>query len=236
MASLSLISTGCGMFLLPFLFLPSAPTGDQGKTNRYTGAQACKNCHNGADKGDAYDHWLTTPHAKAYETLATPKAKEVAAKLKIDEPQKSEKCLKCHVTAYGIDAKEIKKGFKPEAGVQCESCHGPGEEHIRIRFKEAQDNAAPAPITPQEVHSERGVDNCSKCHNKDSPTYKPFCLKERMEKIQHLDPRKKRSEADLKKLAAICSPDCPKCGTGKKDDGKKDEGKKDDGGKKDAGK
>ena len=226
MHALSLVSLGCGILLLPILSLNlpgpdlSGPTPPAG--GRYIGAAMCKNCHNGADKGNAYDHWMGTPHAKAFENLASDKAKEAAKKLGIDDPQKSEKCLKCHVTAYGVDKKEIKVSFKPEHGVQCEACHGPGEDHYKKRFAEAQKpGTAPSPITADEIHSLRAADGCVKCHNEESPTYKPFCLKERMEKIEHLDPRKKRSEEELKKLRATDAPDCKVCKTGEKKDEKK---------------
>ena len=126
---LSIVSIGCGFLLLPFL-APSSPEATTPPGGRYIGAAMCKNCHNGADKGNAYDHWMGTPHAKAFENLASDKAKEAAKKLGIDDPQKSEKCLKCHVTAYGVDKKEIKVSFKPEHGVQCEACHGPSSLHV----------------------------------------------------------------------------------------------------------
>lgn len=224
---LSIIAIGCGLVLLPTLSPPRSETAPPAG-GRYIGSAMCKNCHNGADKGNAYDHWAQTPHAKAYETLASDKAKEVAKKLGIEDPQKSEKCLKCHVTAYGVDKKEIKASFKVEHGVQCESCHGPGEDHQKKRFAEAmKQGATPSPMTPDEIKVGRTVDTCKKCHNEESPTYKPFCLKERMEKIEHLDPRKKRSEEDLKKLRSTCAPDCKVCATpgDKKDEKKPDAGK-----------
>ena len=184
----------------------------------------CKNCHSGADKGDAFDHWSKSEHSKAYELLASDKAKEVGKKLGIDEPQKSEKCLKCHVTAYGEDKKEFKASFKMESGVQCETCHGPGESHQKKRFAEAMKKGSePAPITTDEIHAGRTMELCKKCHNEESPTFKPFCLTERMKKIEHLDPRKKRSEDELKKLRSSCSPDCTICGPAKKEGEKKEE-------------
>lgn len=228
----SFVLVGIGLFLLPVL--SSAPTEPPFVAGgRYIGAAMCKNCHNGEDKGNAYDHWSKTPHSKAYENLASDKAKEVGKKVGVDEPQKSEKCLKCHVTAYGVDAKEIKASFKMENGVQCESCHGPGEDHQKKRFAEAMKKGeAPSPITADEIKVSRSLDTCKKCHNDESPTYKPFCLKERMEKIEHLDPRKKRSEEELTKLRNTCSPDCTIC-KGKKDGGdKKDATDKKDGGEK----
>jgi hypothetical protein len=214
------LSLGIGLLLVPLLSAtrngPPPPAG-----GRYIGAAMCKNCHNGVDKGNAYDHWTQTPHAKAYETLASDKAKEIGKKLGIDDPQKSEKCLKCHVTAYGVDKKEFKASFKVEHGVQCEACHGPGEDHQKKRFAEAmKKDTPPSPMTPEEIVVGRAADKCQKCHNQDSPTYKPFCLAERMTKIEHLDPRKKRSEDELKKLRT-CTPDCAVCKDAKKEEPKK---------------
>jgi hypothetical protein len=207
----SYATIGLGLLLLASMAL-SHPQDPKAAGGRYVGAETCKNCHNGKDKGDMFDHWSQTPHANAFKTLAGAKAKQVAKELGIDDPQKSQKCLKCHVTAYGVDAKLIKASFKAEHGVQCESCHGPGENHQKKRMKEAmQKGAEPSPIDAAEVTSLRSPEACTKCHNQESPTYKPFCLVERMTKIEHLDPRKNRSEDDLKKLRATCAPDCEIC-------------------------
>lgn len=230
MTSSSLLAIGCGLFLLPIL-LPFAATSDQAAAvpaapNRYIGSSACKNCHEGVEKGEVHEKWSKSEHANAFDVLGTPEAKEVGKKHGVDDPQKSPKCLECHVTAYGVDAKEIKRGFKPQEGVQCESCHGPGENHFKVRFKEAQTGAKPAPIAADEIKSGRDIATCTKCHNEKSPTYKPFCFKERMEQIEHLDPRKKRNDEELAKLRETCTPDCPKCSDKKADgDGKKDGGK-----------
>lgn len=229
----SFVLIGCGLILLPVLSSPrTEPAFVAG--GRYIGAAMCKNCHNGDDKGNAYDHWSKTPHAKAFETLASDKAKEVGKKAGVDEPQKSDKCLECHVTAFGVDKKEIKASFKIENGVQCESCHGPGEDHQKKRFAEAMKKGeAPSPLLPEEIGVGRSVDTCKKCHNDKSPTYKAFCLKERMEKIEHLDPRKKRSDEDLAKLRNTCTPDCTVCKSGKQDGAdKKEGGEKKEGGAK----
>ncbi|MBL8723505.1 MAG: hypothetical protein JNK49_05630 [Planctomycetes bacterium] len=201
---------------------------------RYIGAGACKNCHNGPAKGDMYDHWTKTKHAQAFASLASDKAKEVGKKHGVDEPQKSEKCLKCHVTAYGLPPAEVKNTLKQADGVQCESCHGPGEAHQKKRFAEAsKPGAQPSPITADETHSARSMDNCNKCHNQDSPTFQPFCLVERMKDVEHLDPRKKRTAEELAKLRETCAPDCAHCKETKAKaaaDGDKKDGEKKDGG------
>ena len=41
--------------------------------------------------------------------------------------------MRCHVTAHGVDEKLIKRGFKIEDGVQCETCHGPVQSMERVR-------------------------------------------------------------------------------------------------------
>lgn len=216
-------TVGLGLLALSSLALSHAQDPKQGDA-KYIGAAACKNCHNDAAKGEAFAIWSKSPHAKAYETLATPQAKQIAKDKGIDDPQKAEQCLKCHVTAFGVDAEHIKRGFKMEAGVQCESCHGPAGNHQQKRMKEAmKPGAEPSPVTPDEISTNRSVETCAKCHNKESPTYKPFCLKERMAKIEHYDPRKKRTEEELKKLRETCSPDCEVCG--KKDKEKEGGGK-----------
>ncbi|MBK8975338.1 MAG: hypothetical protein IPM29_05390 [Planctomycetes bacterium] len=228
MSPLSLLPIGLGLALLPFLSFGPAPAttdavaafavgaGDDALAldgpGRFIGAKACKNCHNGEDKGNIHDKWAASAHARAYATLGTPEAKKIAAGMGIDDPQKSEKCLECHVTAFGVDPKEIKKGFLIEDGVQCETCHGAGEEHFKVRFKESmQKDKPPSPIGENEVHAVRDPASCIRCHNERSPTHKEFCFKERMAEIEHLDPRRERTEEELAKLRETCTPDCPKC-------------------------
>jgi peroxiredoxin len=95
-----------------------APREDLLPTNsRYVGSEACRGCH-------AAEHatWAASPHARAVERLA--------AVNKLGNPD----CLRCHTTAYGRPG-----GFPPQgvpsqhadlAAVGCESCHGPGGDHV----------------------------------------------------------------------------------------------------------
>jgi hypothetical protein len=219
----SLMFLGAGLLVVPILTVGPQPVSDLSTTasvddNRYVGQRVCKNCHSKAEKGEVHEKWLATPHAKAFETLASDAAKKIAKEQGIEDAQKSDKCLECHVTAFGVNAKLIKKGFKAEDGVQCETCHGPGEEHFKIRFKASSGGEQP-PIGADEIHSERDAASCKKCHNERSPTYKEFCFKEMMGKIEHLDPRKERSPEELKKMRETCTPDCPKCSKEKDKDG-----------------
>lgn len=221
--SLSIHTLWGSLVLLPFVFsAPADPTTADGDTPprppRYVGVKACKNCHKGRNKGEIHEKWSKGPHANAFKTLASAKAKEVATKLKIDDPQESAKCLKCHVTAYELDKKLKKRSLKAKDGVGCESCHGPGENHAKIRMKEAQKGGTPAPVTADEIKTLRDISTCKQCHNEKSPTHKPFCFKERMKQIQHLDPRKKRTAKEIEVMESKCYDDCKICAEKKEKD------------------
>ncbi|MDA0933016.1 MAG: cytochrome c family protein [Planctomycetota bacterium] len=229
----SALFVGAGLLVLPVLS-SNTETGPQGihvrpvdgmdsrglDGNRYVGQKVCKNCHSKPEKGEVHEKWSAGPHAKAFDVLASEAAKKIAKDMGIEDPQKSDQCLECHVTAFGVDKDLIKRGFKPSDGVQCETCHGPGEEHFKIRFKESQGGES-TPVSAEEILNERDVATCTKCHNERSPTYKEFCFKERMAAIEHFDPRKERTEEELKKLRETCSPDCKKCAKEKEEEGKK---------------
>lgn len=171
---------------------------------KYIGAAKCKSCHSGEEKGDQYGIWEKGAHAKAFETLASEEAKALAAKQDIADPQKADECLQCHVTAFGVDEGMIKRGFKQELGVQCESCHGPGEAHMKARFTAAS-APEPVPIGADEFVHEADVANCLQCHNEKSPTYQKFCYYERVEQIRHSLPGADKGA----ELVCGCGDSCP---------------------------
>ena len=171
--------------------------------DRYIGANKCKNCHQSKSSGNQFGKWESTRHSLAYETLAGDKAREFGAARGIDDPQSSDQCLKCHVTAFGKPAERLDKSFKPEQGVQCESCHGPGERHFKARLAAAFDaeeedefgdeDAGYSPVPEGEIITRPEADTCLQCHNDESPAYKPFCFCEFMPPIRHLNPSKQRT-------------------------------------------
>jgi len=175
--------------------------GAKGAANKYVGVEKCKDCHKSEASGDAYGHWEKSGHAKAFEVLASDKAKEIAKAKGIEDPQKSDQCMKCHQTAFGVAADEIKKGFDPKKGVQCESCHGPGDLHGKARFtaaaKAGVDPSVRQSVPAGEIVVGNDVKTCVVCHNEESPTFKPFCIHERAAKIAHPDPRHKRDSGKL---------------------------------------
>lgn len=204
------------------LLASSAPTTSdvQGeKQPRYIGASKCKSCHKSEESGDQYGKWEAARHSKAFETLGSDAAMAIAKEKGIEDPQKADECLRCHVTAFGAPEEHIKKGFKTEAGVQCETCHGPGEDHLKARFAAAAEAAAGGrmEVPAGEIDVTVGEDTCRTCHNEESPTYEHFCLCF-FKKIRHLDPRKERTEEELAALPGYtceCEEGCPTEGCGK---------------------
>lgn len=214
-------------------------SGDEAAPNRYIGAARCKTCHKDAAGGDQFGHWEESKHAKAFEMLASKEALAVGKEHDVKEPQTDPKCLKCHVTAFGEPKENLHRTFKPALGVQCETCHGPGEEHVRARMKaagEADAGGAKYTVIPdEEMIKSPAPTVCAGCHNDQSPSYKPFCFHESAEQIRHLNPNKPRTEEELATLTACnCEAECkclkdskdgkctipPKGGDVKKDDKK----------------
>jgi hypothetical protein len=151
----------------------------------YAGTKICGICHKSQDKGDQLGKWQAGPHAKAFEKLGTPAAKEIAKKQGIDDPQKSGKCLKCHSTAYNFGETAVVEKIKPEEGVTCESCHGPGNGYKTKSTMESREKSIAAGLIYPATKT------CKECHNEQSPTYKAFDEKKFAEKIAHPNPKVK---------------------------------------------
>lgn len=159
----------------------------QEKVFKYEGAASCKMCHMTPKSGAAYKIWQASKHAKAYATLASEEAKAIGKKLGIADPQKSEKCLSCHVTAAGVDAKLLGPKYSIEEGVGCESCHGPGSEY---KSKKVMDGLFAKTIEPASVGLILPTEeNCKKCHNDKSPTFKGFDFEKMKAQIAHPVPK-----------------------------------------------
>jgi hypothetical protein len=179
------------LFVMPFVILvlfavaTSARAQDAPKgPPQYMGVEKCAGvCHKTEKQGKQLAIWQESAHAKAWATLATPEAKEIAKKKGIEDPQKSEKCAKCHTTAYGADAKLLTATFKVEDGVGCETCHGPGSNYKTLKIMKDRALAVQnGMIVPDEK-------TCVKCHNAESPTHKKFVFAEAYKKIAHPVPK-----------------------------------------------
>lgn len=100
----------------------------------YVRSSVCGMCHK-----MIYDHWRTTAHASAYNTL------EKAGH------QYDPECIKCHTVGYGFVSGFL--NFKKDRSlidVGCESCHGAGSWHIK---------------NVNNIYGESDENNCTVCHD-----------------------------------------------------------------------
>ncbi len=180
------------------LFVGAAHAADASKADpaNYAGLKSCKMCHKKEASGNQYGKWVAGPHSKTFEVLGTAEAKAVAAKLGIDDPQQSGKCLKCHSTAYHWTETVQTEKIKVEEGVTCESCHGAGKNYkSKTTMKSHEASIAGGMVYP-------ATDSCTLCHNDGSPTWKDdryevdgkkvgFDPVQASEKIKHPNPNVK---------------------------------------------
>ena len=154
----------------------------------FIGAEGCGVCHRNPERGDQYHKWLKDdPHALAYATLLGPKAKGIAKEMGIEEPQKSEKCLKCHATAAILKPEQITGTMPVSEGISCEGCHGAGSRYNKLNIMSDYERAKSRGLIPLKKPEERKA-LCGQCHNKDMPkaVYKEIDLvKSWKGKIEH---------------------------------------------------
>lgn len=158
--------------------------------NKYIGVKNCTMCHKTDKQGKQLDIWKNSEHSKAYITLTTKKADEIAKAKGLKKPAaESPECLECHVSGYGIDAKFLDKNFDYKDGVQCETCHGAGSEYKTLQIMKDRKKAVAAGM--REFKDTAAIEKfCKTCHNEKSPSYKEFKFNERWEKIKHPVPTK----------------------------------------------
>ncbi len=92
------------------------PTGRLPVEADYVGTPACLQCH-----AQESATWSEHPHARAYQTLEEKRE------------HRNGDCLACHTTGYAQASGFPKGGADTHAGLEgvgCESCHGPGGDHV----------------------------------------------------------------------------------------------------------
>jgi hypothetical protein len=165
------------------LFLAFLPLNASAVEAKYTSERDCSRCHKKALIGNQTKVWKKTKHAKAFESLKSEDALKIAKERGMTTPpHESEECLRCHATAQGLKPEQIEKiPLRLKDGVQCESCHGPGSEYKGNEIMSDHDKSVAAGMW------EPGKDEkiCTKCHNKDSPSFKDFDYEKRKEEIAH---------------------------------------------------
>jgi nitrate/TMAO reductase-like tetraheme cytochrome c subunit len=125
-------------------------------SSSYKGSEACQRCHQ-----SEYDVWKRTDHADAIHTLKAVKKEEHIS------------CIGCHVVGYEKKGGYLNKKHTPHlAGVGCESCHGPGKEHMK---------------NPSVNRLDGGKFVCTECHV--APHSPKFEFDSYWEKIKHGKPK-----------------------------------------------
>jgi hypothetical protein len=171
----------------------------------YIGSAKCKMCHNKEEKGAQFSKWEASRHAKAFETLKSEQAAQIAADKGIEgNAWKAPECLKCHTTGFGAGGYEVmgddfwnpadddkvgRKAVKRMNGLQavgCESCHGAGSTYKSSKTKKAiiAGEIEAASVGLLEVNET----TCVACHNEESPTFESFNYEEKSKEIAHPRP------------------------------------------------
>ncbi len=146
-----------GNGLPPTAGLPIHPSGA-----KYLGSETCKNCHN-----EIFNDLLTTKHPHALETL------------QIIGQGENPECLKCHTVGFGYESGFVNASSTPHlAGVQCESCHGPGELHVKGNGDKSKIVTYPAILSAQ---------ICGSCHTgSHQPTKEEWEASPHSEVVEHV--------------------------------------------------
>ena len=167
-----------------FLFPVSLILAQNGHT--YVGAETCGMCHKSEKQGSQFSIWQNSKHSKAFETLKTEKADQIAKEKGFTTPAaETPECLKCHASGYDVDASTFGKKFKVADGVQCETCHGPGSDYKDMKVMKDKELAMKNGLV---VH-EKIEDLCVTCHNVESPTFVDINVEEAWQKIKHDIPK-----------------------------------------------
>jgi hypothetical protein len=156
---------GFVLLFVAALMLTASPS--RAQDHKYAGAKKCKTCHKKEPIGNQFGSWEKTKHAKAWSTLESEKAKEWAAEAGVADPQADEKCVKCHVTGHGVPDTLKRTSFKIEDGVQCEACHGAGNDYRKKKVMIDRDQAIAKGLIAEPEKT------CLDCHNDESPAWDP---------------------------------------------------------------
>jgi peroxiredoxin len=146
-----------------------APRKDLLPTNPvYVGSAACRSCH-----AAEFETWSRSAHAGAVERLTAV------------HKERNPDCLRCHTTGFGRPGGFPEKGLPSEhadrAEVGCESCHGPGGDHV------AKDAAKIGTIVSLGDKCDSCVilQICGSCHDDANDAGFEFEVKQKIEKQRH---------------------------------------------------
>jgi len=114
-------------------FLRRTIRGQRTSAPRYVGSKVCMGCHSGADQGQQDVQWMRSRHAHAYWRLGSDWSLFLA-RLRphyqdLEDPIADDRCLLCHVTGAQDPDALFETSYRPQEGIGCEACHGPGSKY-----------------------------------------------------------------------------------------------------------
>ncbi len=131
-----------GLVALACAFVERVPAGEE---RRYIGSSKCKECHEEIYK-------VFSANARKAHSFSS--IQRMAEQLTEEEIVK---CYYCHTTGYGHPGGFVSLEKTGDlANVGCESCHGPGSEHV-ASGGDSDAIAGKGKISMKET--------CEKCHN-----------------------------------------------------------------------
>jgi predicted CXXCH cytochrome family protein len=138
----------------PFNPPPDAAAGFLGYYTPGEKQTTCGNCHAGEQSG-----WASTVHASAWEDLQASGHAEAF-------------CTGCHTVSDLGNAVDSLSGYNRVADsayhdVQCESCHGPGLEHVQSVYS----GNVIQPLASVAVDTAAPTNGCGECHNGEHHPY-----------------------------------------------------------------
>jgi ankyrin repeat protein len=164
-------------------FLRRTVRGQRTDAPRYVGSQVCIECHAGPEEGNLQVVWMRSPHGSAYWRLGSDWAIYLGRMRPhyhdLTDPISDERCLLCHVTGAQDDQALFAASFRPEEGIGCESCHGPGSKYVSVEvMSDRKAFLAAGGRIPDEA-------TCRSCHRRSEN----FDWAEKWPKIAHPRPR-----------------------------------------------
>lgn len=141
----------------------------------FVGSRKCESCHQ-----PSYDIWRKTGHAKAYPTLVN-----------LDPPRQFDpECVSCHVVGWNpqqffpyLGGFESIEKTSHLGDVGCESCHGPGELHVKAEMgsDESLKKKMQQAVRVTKEQAEKHL--CLTCHDGDNSP--DFQFKTYWPKVEH---------------------------------------------------
>lgn len=156
---------------------------------KFVGSEQCGTCHK-----KAFEHWKTTGHGKATETLIHGRPGEEAHWVpRLHDPE----CLSCHVVGWEPQQyQRYESGYVSEEATPhlrhqgCENCHGPGSKHTEIEqaFAANASSVSEADLETFRKAVRRSYETaekqmCVQCH--DAENSPKFDFENDWEKIEH---------------------------------------------------